>query len=355
MVAGMNVSSSTGCPMCFGKVCFERARRGIRLRIRGLLTALATATTAIAAVVPAKAAEVGFGTYFLGARGASAGIVPGPGVYFSYDVILYRGDVSANTVLPYNSVLAAGIKADSCCFVYVPTVTWMTPLQVLGGTFGLVAAVPFGRVNVDAAAQLSSPLLSSVVATNVHDSSFTVGDPYLTALIGWHSGNLHWNAGLGFNAPVGQYNANRLANLAYHRTSFDPYVALTWFDPLIGIDLSGAIGVTFNLRNPDTNYRTGNELHIEWAASKVFANGFSFGLIGYHYQQLTDDTGTGATLGPFRGRVTALGGTVAYNFKIADRDISTRIKVFKEFNVENRLQGTIGVLSLAMPLTAPAK
>jgi hypothetical protein len=310
-------------------------------------------TTLAIAPRPASAAEVGFGTYFLGARGAFAGIIPDPGVYYQHDVLFYRGNVGASVVLPYASVLAAGIKADAV--IQIPTLTWVSQHQILGGHFGVAAAFPFGKVNVDAAAQLSSPLLTSVIATNVRDSSFTMGDPYVTAFIGWHSGNFHWNAGMGFNAPVGQYNANRLANLAFHRTSFDPYVAATWFDPQIGIDLSGAIGVTFNLENPATNYLTGVELHIEWAAVKVLPNGFSFGLVGYHYQQLTGDSGPGATLGPFKGRVTGLGGTAAYTFKGVDRDITTRIRLLKEFNIENRLDGTIGVVSVSMPLTTPGK
>jgi len=36
------------------------------------------------------------------------------------------------------------------------------------------------------------------------------------------------------------------------------------------------------------------------------------GLIGYYYQQITGDSGLGAKLGPFKGRVVALGGTMAY-------------------------------------------
>jgi hypothetical protein len=319
--------------------------RSMALAVLGTMLALTP--------LPAFAAEVGFGTYFLGARGAFAGIVPGPGVYYQHDVLFYRGDIGANVALPYASVIAAGIKADAV--IQIPTLTWVSQNQIFGGNFGVAAAFPFGRVNVDAAAQLSSPLLTSVIATNVHDSSFTIGDPYLTAFVGWHAGNLHWNAGFGFNAPVGQYNANRLANLAFHRTSFDPYGAVTWFDPQIGIDLSGAVGVTFNLENPATNYRTGTEFHMEWAVVKVFSNGFSFGLIGYHYQQLTGDSGSGAVFGPFKGRVTALGGTIAYNFKLANREISTRVKILKEFNIVNRLDGTIGVLSLAVPLTTPHK
>ncbi|WP_431311105.1 transporter [Methylobacterium nigriterrae] len=34
------------------------------------------------------------------------------------------------------------------------------------------------------------------------------------------------------------------------------------------------------------------------------------GLVGYFYDQLTGDSGSGDRIGPFKGRVTALGGSV---------------------------------------------
>jgi len=67
-----------------------------------------------------------------------------------------------------------------------------------------------------------------------------------------------------------------------------------------GIDISGAIGVTFNAENPATNYRTGDELHIEWAVSKTFTPKFSAGLTGYYYDQISGDSG--AVLGGRRIR-----------------------------------------------------
>ena len=55
-------------------------------------------------------------------------------------------------------------------------------------------------------------------------------------------------------------------------------------------------------------------------------------------------------LGPFKGRVAALGGMVGYMFKADGRDISTRVRVYREFDVQNRLEGTAGFITLAMPL-----
>jgi hypothetical protein len=134
----------------------------------------------------------------------------------------------------------------------------------------------------------------------------------------------------------------------------DIYGALTWLDPASGIDLSTAAGFTFNQPNTATDYRTGTEFHLEWAASKSLTKEFSIGLVGYYYQQLSGDTGSGAVLGPFKGRVIALGGTVGYNFEVGKVPVSTRLKVYRELDVQNRMEGTAGFFTVSLPLTAGA-
>jgi hypothetical protein len=56
-------------------------------------------------------------------------------------------------------------------------------------------------------------------------------------------------------------------------------------------------------RNSATNYKNGNELHWDWALGMLFANQFKLGVAGVVYRQLTGDSGSGAVLGPFEGRV----------------------------------------------------
>ena len=46
---------------------------------------------------------------------------------------------------------------------------------------------------------------------------------------------------------------------------------------------------------------TGDEFHLEWAATKYLTKEFTIGLVGYYYQQLTPDSGVGPSLGAFEG------------------------------------------------------
>ncbi|WP_332681362.1 transporter, partial [Bosea sp. (in: a-proteobacteria)] len=98
------------------------------------------------------------------------------------------------------------------------------------------------------------------------------------------------------------------------------------------------------------DYRSGNAIHADLAISQYLTKEFSVGLLASHYQQITGDGGSGASLGAHKGRVTALGGTVAYNFSVAGTPVSARLKVLREVNVEDRFRGTIAMVSLAFPI-----
>jgi hypothetical protein len=81
-----------------------------------------------------------------------------------------------------------------------------------------------------------------------------------------------------------------------------------------------------------------------------FSQKFTLGVTGYHYQQVTGDSGAGATLGDFKGRATALGAVLTYSFALGKLPVSTQWTYFHEFDVENRLEGDAGLLTISMPL-----
>jgi len=298
---------------------------------------------------PAQAAEGGHGVYLLGLRGPGAGILPPEGVYFSDSFYYYSGSAQASRGFPTEGgQIAAGLNAK--VRLDLVSAAWTTPVQILGGNLAFSALLPIGGPSVNANATLASPLFPAGIAVAAHDSVFTYGDPAFSATLGWHSGNFHWTTGVTTFVPVGDYRQGALANVANHRLAADVNGAITWLDPNIGLDLSAALGVTFNQENAATNYKTGNEFHFEWAAVQNLSKQFSIGVVGYYYKQITGDSGLGATLGAFKGEVTAVGGTIGYNFKIGNLPVATRLKIYREFDVTNRLEGTAGFVTLSMPL-----
>ncbi|CAD5108419.1 SphA family protein [Zestomonas carbonaria] len=294
------------------------------------------------------AAENGAGFYLLGSRGPMAGVLPPPGLYLQNDLYRYSGSAGVSHAFPFNGQVVAGVDAD--IWLAMPTLLWSTPLTLLGGNLGLSVSQPLGGPSIDFAAELTGPL-GNRFASDVHASNYTYGDPVLAAMLGWHRGNFHWQGGVALNVPIGDYDEDALANVAFNHWGADTFAALTWFDPAIGLDLSAATGVTFNASNPHTDYRSGNEFHLEWAAEQHFGRHFSAGLLGYHYRQLTDDSGRGANLGPFKGRARAFGVTAAWHFEVDRQPWSLRLKNYKEQSTENRLEGTATFITLSVPLS----
>jgi len=319
----------------------------------------------------APAAEFATSFYLLGSNGSMAGMAPPPGTYFADLNYYYSGSASGAAALSVTSprtgardatgrvlTLDANLKVSGEAYYQIPTALWVAPGQVLGGNFGMSLATPIGwksvNADIDALANLTFPRLGTTLTAgrrlSLEDDRTGFGDPIVGAFLGWHQGNLHWKLGSMINVPIGAWDQDRLANIGFNHWAFDFTGAVTWLDPKTGLELSTAAGLTFNTENPDTNYKTGTEFHVEFAVMQNFSKQFAIGRTGYHYQQLTGDSGAGATLGDFKGRVTALGPQINYMFNLGPLPVSTSLKWMHEFNVENRLKGDMGLLTVSMPL-----
>lgn len=320
--------------------------------IRTVSLVILAALAAFAPVGNAKAAEGGTSFYLLGQRSQGAGTLPPEGVFFSVPNYAYSGDASGSASLPFGGSLAAGIDAD--IFLTLPTAIWVTPADILGGDFALTGTFVLGNVDLGANATLVIPGLGTAAAS-LSDERWAVGDPVFGALVGWHAKNLNYLVSTSVNVPVGNYDAGRLANISLNRWAWDVTGAATWLNPEIGIELSGATGVTFNGENDETDYETGTEFHVEAAAAYHFSPSFSVGVNGYHYQQISGDSGSGAALGDFKGRVTAFGPTVSANFQLGPVPVFSSLRYFREFNVKNRLEGESLWMTVTIPLWVPGQ
>lgn len=323
---------------------------------------------------PCAAAESATSVYLLGSKGVMAGFTPPPGTYGVDASYYYSGSASGAAALGVtlrrtgradaaglDLAIEADIDVDGTAYYNIPTVIWVAPGKVLDGNFGLSFMAPIGwkdvEVGIDAKATLTFPNLGVTLARdetfNFGDEESAFGDPLVTSFIGWHQGNWHYNVALLVNVPVGQWETGQLANIGFNHWAFDLTGALTWLDPKTGIELSAAAGFTFNTENPDTDYRSGTDFHVEFAAMQHLSKQFAIGVTGYHYRQITGDSGEGAILGDFEGRVTAIGPAMTYDFMLGQLPVMTSLKWNHEFEAENRLEGDMGFFTLTIPLGAP--
>lgn len=310
---------------------------GVLTRVGLLIVAMVCATEAIAV-------ENGTGIYLLGSRGSYAAYMPSPGLYWQNDLYHYRGKTSKSKRFPSGGKLVANL--DSEVWLDLFGVTWMPNDTVLGGTLALGAILPFGNMDVNAGVQLD-PVFLNPVNRGVSDDVTTIGDPLLSSTLGWSHGNFYWSTTALVNVPIGDYRVGEIANVSANRWALDWSAALSWISLKTGTEMSVVPGYTFNGENHETDYKSGEEFHLEWSVSQALHPRFSLGVIGYYYEQKSADSGRGAVLGSYKGEVEAIGGTLSMSFGDLSNPLMVRVKAFNESDAVNRIEGDAYYLTLS--------
>jgi hypothetical protein len=328
--------------------------RNLRTPHVGICVAmLVVAAVLLSTTIVANAMDQAKNVYLLGSRATLfSGVLPGPGNYFQNDMYFYNGEAGGGIQLPLGGFLAADVEAKIVA-LELPTFMHVFDTSVLGGSFALAYSQPFAYQEITAAGGVTLPN-DQVFSVSRTEDAFQFGDPYLQAILGWHNGNLHWQVAGALNVPIGEWERDQIVNLGFNRWASDLTAAATWLDMVNLFQISGAVGVTFNGENLDTDYQSGTELHLEASAAKLFANGMSLGVAAYHYQQLTGDSNQTPVqervLGDFKGRTTGIGPLLGLTIPLADRQVTANVRWFHEFDAENRLEGDAGFLTVAIPL-----
>ena len=140
------------------------------------------------------------------------------------------------------------------------------------------------------------------------DTDTGFGDMLLTPFaFYWSFGELNVKLSQWVVAPTGHYYVNSLINVGRNYWAFDTQLGITWFHKATGTELTVLPGIMLNTTNPATDYKSGNEFHLDFMANQFLAPTFALGVQGYWYKQIDGDSGSGAVLGPFMGKSFGLG------------------------------------------------
>jgi hypothetical protein len=235
-----------------------------------------------------------------------------------------------------------------------PSYTFATP--VLGGQLVAGIAGQYGSAAADIAGTLTATAGQIVVARSgvLEGSLVSYGDLAPFAELLWSRGVNNYMAYVTGNVPTGDYDPARIPNIGLGHGAFDFGGGYTYFDQATGNEVSGVAGITYNFRNPATQYQSGIDFHFDWGASHYLTKQFFVGVAGYAYQQITDDSGQNPILGGFRSRVFGVGPQIGYSFPVGDMQGSLSLRGYGEFGAANRPSGWNTWLTFTISPTAPA-
>ena len=256
------------------------------------------------------------------------------------DVAFARQVSAGRLTVPFTGNVNARLTADADLGMAIPSYVFATP--VLGGQAAVAMVVPFGRSKVGVDASLTGSLgpLGFDVSGGRTDSVSGLADVAPQASLRWNFGVHNWMTYVTGDVPVGAYNPNRLANLGIGHGAVDAGGGYTYFNPQTGHEFSAVAGFTYNLENTDTQYKNGIDMHIDWGASQFLTKQWQVGAVGYFYDQLSCDSGSGDRVGCFESRVIGIGPQVGYVFPIGtEHQGYLNLKGYKEFDAAHRPDG----------------
>jgi hypothetical protein len=331
----------------------------IRLRFKPFILVLGAL---ISAMTVAVADEGGVSFWIPGFFGSLAAAPQQPG--WSLTNIYYHTSVSAGADvaiarertlgnIPVNVNLSAALTANisSPPDLGLMALSYVLPTPVLGAQASFTMLGIYGRMDTSLGAQLAGTVSASAGGVPLGAISFSRSDMINDTL--WGFGDLipqfalRWNAGVNNymfyvtgDVPVGAYDPSRLSNLGIGHGAVDAGFGYTYLNPKTGQEFSGVLGFTYNVANYQTQYQNGVDMHFDWGASQFLTKQFQVGLVGYVYDEIGCDSGSGDRVGCFQSRVFGVGPQVGFIIPISKTTQGyLNIKGYKEFDNANRPDG----------------
>lgn len=336
-----------------------------RFSIAGLATG--SLIVGMSAFAPAAfAAENNEVAVPMGIWGLDSAILPLSGVYGQIVAPSYRSDtvkdsngddlVFRKSVPGIPVVLNGSVKASIKVDAIIPKLVYVSEDAILGGRYGGYVAVPLLNKKRDITININTPLpvalqqkISTDASAAASGSRSGVGDVELAGFISWKFESLSLVAAMNIDVPTGSFDKNSQVNLGLNSYSFRPLVSAAWSTDS-GFDLAASLAYNYSTANRDTDYKSGQYVHLEYIGSYQFSNNVKAGLQGYYLQQVTDDqdpNGTSALtiVNGNRARVASLGPIVSY--QTDDLKTQVEFKYLKEFSARARPAGGFALLTLS--------
>jgi hypothetical protein len=309
----------------------------MRAALKQIIFAITLITLIVSFAVPtAFAAEGASSNYFPGTYGDFAvAAAPDPGLIFVNYNLFVHADID-------RTVLQGRVNLDfeTSAYINMSSLVYAFEKPVLGARFAVGGFLPLGYADFEA--QLTGP-----PTVSASDSETALGDiALLPASFYWNDGNWHLNLYEQIIAPTGQYDVDNDINLGRNYWSFDTVLALTNLNMENGREFSLVAGYMINNENDDTDYDTGDELHFDAMFNQFLSETSAIGLHGYYYEQVEDDSGSGAILGDFKGESYGIGPSFLWVPASGGGKFSVSGTWLHDLDATNRLESDYAVVTL---------
>src|SRR5262245_50563350 len=240
--------------------------------------------------------------------------------------------------------VSANLDARVDLALALPTYTFATP--VFGGQLTVGAIGIYGRVDTSLAGTVTGALATPLGTfpfsrfDSISDSVTGFGDVLPLVTLRWNNGVHNYMTYITGDIPVGVYDSTRLSNVGIGHGAIDAGGGYTYFNPQTGHEFSGVLGFTYNFEDRSTQYQNGVDMHFDWAASQFLTKQFQVGLVGYVYQEVGCDSGSGDRVGCFPSRVVGAGPQLGFVIPLSTTTQGyLNLKSYWEFANQNRPDG----------------
>ena len=290
----------------------------------------------------ALAAEGGYSNYIPGFYGDIAlAVEPADGLSLRNDFYFYSAEADESV---RSGRVEAGLDID-LTFDYL-TLLYKPGSEVFGAAYAFGAAFAYGKVDIGSSIEVGP------VSRSFDDDKTALGDVTLIpGVFYWNNGDkLHFSQSFYLVAPVGDYDDDDGANTGLNYYTFETDFAMTYLDQETGQDYSIVIGYGYNDKNDDTDYRSGDEFHVDYVINQFLSESWAIGLHGFYYEQLSGDSGDGALLGDFKAEAAGIGPALMWIPPRYEGKVAFVAKWLNEYDAENRLEGDHVFLSFMASL-----
>lgn len=224
------------------------------------------------------------------------------------------------------------------------TLLYKTEKKIFGAGYAYGAALVVGKVDI------SGKVAAGGMDVDFSDDKTSYGDiTFIPGIFYWNNGeNLHFSQAFYVVTPTGDYDVNDLANTGLNYWTFETDFAMTYLNNESGQDYSLVLGYGYNTENSDTDYQSGDEVHLDYIFNQFLSESWAVGVHGFFYRQVSGDSGDGAVLGDFKAEASGVGPAVMWIPPKYEGEVAFVAKWLHEYDAKHRIEGDHVFLSFMM-------